>query len=409
MTSVTGRQVGPERRLDGTPRGPDPSPELARVDRAVARAEDLDGAGGRPQLEPDRRQQGRLARAVRAEHDPALTGPDRPVERTEDRPPGTPDDETPNLDDGRRLVRIASVGVGPVNCPSAAGEAAGGGGVGVGRRRRRRLRGRLRRRLGRRLGCRLGGVGSSVGGGGSSVGSTDGSDGSVRRSRARGRAGERRCRRARRASAARRTGSRRSGPGVGTGEARSATGLGSPHLPATRTPHDEPYGWKPPVVEVGRPVPVRAAGDARAAFGAAQPVAVGLHPAVEARFDVDGHDDVDAARVRARARPWARSPTMNHSSIAFVVGRCEEPGPRVDLDAHEAVGRPLEVGLGPLGGGLVEEALPDVGRDVDREERRPRGRDEAVVRVAVPDADGQGIGARRCGPPRSAARCSRRR
>ena len=66
-----------------------------------------------------RREQGRLAGPVRAEHDPALTGPDRPVERSEDRPPGAPDDESPNLDDGRRLVRIASVGVRPVNCPSA--------------------------------------------------------------------------------------------------------------------------------------------------------------------------------------------------------------------------------------------------------------------------------------------------
>ena len=85
-------------------------------------------------------------------------------------------------------------------------------------------------------------------------------------------------------------------------------------------------------------------------------------------------------------------PTMNHSST-LGPDVTLRPGPRVDLDPDEAVGRLLEVGDRPLGAGLVEEALPDEGRDVDREERRPGGRHQAVVGVAVPDPDGEGVGA----------------
>ena len=243
MTRVDRRQVAAERRLDGAPRGPDPSPELARIDLAVARAEDLDGPGGRPQLEADDRQQRRLARPVRAEHDPALTGPDRPVERTEDRPPGAPDDESANLDDGRRLVRIASVGVRacqlPVSWPArprraeAPGSASGvgvgssvGGGSGVGRRLRRSAAAPRSVAAPR------------------SARPTAPRDGEA--DRALGRAGECRFRRAfgRRCREGRDR--RRSDPASGPGS-RSATGLGSPHVPATRAPHDAPYGWKPPL------------------------------------------------------------------------------------------------------------------------------------------------------------------
>ena len=137
MTRVTGVRSGRSDASTALPAVPIRRRSSRESTCAVARAEDVDGPGGRPELEPDRGQQRRLSGPVRAEHDPALTGTDRPVERTEDRPPGTPDDETPNLDDRRRLVRIASVGVRvrqrPVSWPARP-------------RRGRRRRGHLGRR-----------------------------------------------------------------------------------------------------------------------------------------------------------------------------------------------------------------------------------------------------------------------
>ncbi len=108
-------QVATQRALDRCARRADPLAELARVDGAVARPENRHRAGRRPQLEADHRQEGGLARTVRAEHDPALTGPDRPVERTEDRPSGTPNLEAANRDDrvgvGHRIRTARRSGV----------------------------------------------------------------------------------------------------------------------------------------------------------------------------------------------------------------------------------------------------------------------------------------------------------
>ena len=84
---VDRRQVVAQHGLDRAPRRADPPPQLARVDPAVARAEDVDGPGGRPQRQPGDRQQRRLARPVRADDHPALALADRPVERPEDRSP----------------------------------------------------------------------------------------------------------------------------------------------------------------------------------------------------------------------------------------------------------------------------------------------------------------------------------
>jgi hypothetical protein len=91
-----------EERLEGGARVPDPAPELADVDRAEAPAEDLDGADRRGEPATGDGEQGRLAGAIRAEDDPSLPRPDRPVEGSEDRATGPADGDAPQLDDGRR-------------------------------------------------------------------------------------------------------------------------------------------------------------------------------------------------------------------------------------------------------------------------------------------------------------------
>ncbi len=66
---------------------------------------------------------------------------------------------------------------------------------------------------------------------------------------------------------------------------------------------------------------------------------------------------------------------------------------RVDGDLRQALGRAREAGDLPVRGGLAHEALPYERRHVDREHRPRRRRDRRVVAVAVPHADGQGVGA----------------
>ena len=72
ITTSTGREVVAQDGLDGTPRRADPAPQLAAVDPAVARPEDLHRPGGRPQRHAGDGQERGLARAVRPEHHPAL-------------------------------------------------------------------------------------------------------------------------------------------------------------------------------------------------------------------------------------------------------------------------------------------------------------------------------------------------
>jgi hypothetical protein len=63
----------------------DLGPEPAHVDPAEPVPEHLDLAPRRVEVEAGDAQQGRLARPVGTEHDPALVGPDGPVDAVEDR------------------------------------------------------------------------------------------------------------------------------------------------------------------------------------------------------------------------------------------------------------------------------------------------------------------------------------
>ena len=98
------RQAVTQFLLDGTPRRTDAAPQLARVDLPVAVAQDVDGPGRRPERQPDRGQERRLARPVGPEHDPPLALGDLPVERAEDRPARSPDLEAAHIDDHPRML-----------------------------------------------------------------------------------------------------------------------------------------------------------------------------------------------------------------------------------------------------------------------------------------------------------------
>ena len=125
-------QVRAQDGLDGTPRGTDPLPELADVDLAVARAEDLDGPRGRPERQRDHREERRLARAVGAEDDPALAVADLPVDGSEDGTAGASHDQATNVDDHGR-DRSGPRPARPSGTDYGAGVGVGvGSGVGVG-------------------------------------------------------------------------------------------------------------------------------------------------------------------------------------------------------------------------------------------------------------------------------------
>ena len=110
-------------------------PELARS-TAVARAEDLDGTCCRPQVEAE----GESRVVLPDPFGPITTHrspePDRPVERSEDSPPGAGPIDTAEVDGPRSVARARQLSLG---CRTP-----GGSGLG----RRRRLLGRCRRRLG---------------------------------------------------------------------------------------------------------------------------------------------------------------------------------------------------------------------------------------------------------------------
>ena len=178
---------------------------------------------------PDDRQQGGLARTVRAEHDPALAGPDGPVERAEDGASGAPNLEAAKRDDrvgvGHRIEDGAALGGG--------GGVTSGVGVGFG--------------FGVGVGSGVAVGGGSVGGGslggtdGSSDGSTDGdADGTRRRTGDRGRAGpDRRGDRERRDDAGRIRG--------GHDDSTTAPGWAGRSCPPTSAPQELPYGRNAPL------------------------------------------------------------------------------------------------------------------------------------------------------------------
>ena len=78
---VEGRQARVDRRLEAGARVADLAPEVAGVDPADRLAEDLDRAGGRPEIGARDVDERRLARSVRAKDDPALAVADGPVDR----------------------------------------------------------------------------------------------------------------------------------------------------------------------------------------------------------------------------------------------------------------------------------------------------------------------------------------
>ena len=108
-----------------------------------------------------------------------------------------------------------------------------------------------------------------------------------------------------------------------------------------------------PVVEVRRPVSVRAAGDAGAPCRPAEPIAIGLHPAVEAGLDVHCRDDVDAAGA-GRER-ILRLGAGNEPLVDGIPSVGLEARERIDLGLDEPVLRPGEIRDRPLRRRLLQE------------------------------------------------------
>ncbi len=406
MTRSTGVRSGRRTSSTALPAEPIRCRSVAGVDLAVARAEDLDGPGGRPQGQPDHRRAAWSCPSRSARSRPSAR-PRGPASRAARGWSGRTCGRR-----GRRRRRSRSRGVSDrgdrhrrraaAAAPSGAG--VGVSGLGVGSGVGRRLGGRLGRRLGVGVGvgsaCRASAWARPMAGP-----LSDGdADGRRRRAGERGRLGARR----RRQHEGRDR--RRSASGVGIGK-QDGDGLGEPQpSPPTTAPHDGAVRLERRRCRSSGPGPVRAAGGARTAFRAPDPVPVGLHPVPEAGLDRRPAlaQDVDRRRCPRAAASFGSVPAMNHSLTDSPPARAWSPVHGSISACGEAV-RPARSGHRPLRG------WPPGGSPARRRSRRRSRRPGApawrpgVLSCCRSRRRRRARRRRRPGPPRSAARCSRRR